>query len=88
MNFNLLLQREDPVLALMHDAIIDLIVMVLSQFLKPEVVAQFKANPTKQFDAVARDPANQLDDGKIHLGFVYGGSLRNIWRKAMSPNNS
>lgn len=73
--FNLLLQREDPILPLIYDAMIDLIVIVLSRFLVPEVVSQFKANPTKQFDAIARDPTNQLDDSKIHLGFGIRGRL-------------
>ena len=74
-NFNLLLQREDPILPLMYEAVLDVIVILLSRFLKPELVSQFRANPEKKFDGIIRDPANQLDDSKIHLGFGLRGKL-------------
>jgi hypothetical protein len=74
-NFNLLLQREDPILPLMYEAMLDVIVILLSRFLKPELVSQFRANPEKKFDGIIRDPANQLDDSKIHLGFGLRGKL-------------
>ena len=39
---NLLLQRSDPIIHLMYDALFDTLVILLSRFMSPQIVPQYK----------------------------------------------
>ena len=75
-NFNLLLQREDPVVPLMHEAMIDLIVVLLGRVLKPDTVALFRAQPAADFAKQVSNVENQLTDDEIFVGFLVRAKLR------------
>lgn len=74
-NFNLFLQREDPVIPLMHEAMIDLIVTLIGRVLKPDVVAEFRLQPTAGFAQQVVNAQNQLHDDQLFLGFIVRGKL-------------
>jgi len=68
-NFNLLLQRADPVIPLMYDAMIDLVTVLLNRVLLPNVAKQFKSNPSKTFSDFVTNTDNQLDNDSLFIGF-------------------
>ena len=57
-NLNLLLQRSDPAIHLMYYAVFDVSVVLLSCFMLPEIVTQFKNNMLGE-EAI-EDPLNYL----------------------------
>jgi hypothetical protein len=75
-NFNLLLQREDPIFPLMHEAMVDLLLILLSRVMKPESIALFRAQPALAFAEQVKNMDNQLDDSHIFIGFNVRGKLR------------
>ena len=80
-NLNLFLQRTDPVIHLMYDALFDTSCMLLGRFMKPEFVKMYRdgklttsdvensdnyLNSDDMFVGVARNPLEYLyDDGEI-----------------------
>lgn len=77
-NFNLLLQREDPVFPLMHEAIVDMLLVLLSRVMKPECLSVFRAQPALPFSEHVENVENQLDDSHIFIGFNVRGKLRKL----------
>jgi hypothetical protein len=75
-NFNLLLQREDPVFPLMHEAMVDLILILLGRVLKPDIVDVFHKQPAVAFAEHVSNVENQLNDVDIFLRFNVRGKLR------------
>jgi hypothetical protein len=69
-SFNLLLQREDPVLPIMHASMIDMLCVLFGRFLKPEVVSAFRAKPCRAFKSEIAKAENQLDDDRLFVGFI------------------
>jgi len=68
-NFNLLLQREDPVIPLMYDVIIDLVTLVLQSSVD-------RCCSAVQNKAISvSNTANQLDNDNLFLGFGLRGKL-------------
>lgn len=77
-SFNLLLQREDPVLPMMYVSMIDMVCILLSRFLKPDVVAMFRAKPCRAFQTQLTKNENQLDDESLFVGFTNRQKLNKL----------
>ena len=69
---NLLLQRSDPIIHLLYDALFDTSVLLLSRFMVPQVVNQYKKNLLSEeaIKAAVEDPNNYLTTDKIFVGFI------------------
>ena len=65
-NLNLLLQRSDPIIHLMYNAVFDVSVL-LSCFMLPEIVTQFKNMLGEEAN---EDPLNYLTTDKLFVGFL------------------
>ena len=66
-SINLLLQREDPSIYLVADALHNFLQKILSKFVKIDVIRSRKEDLTK-VDFVNRE--NQLDDNRLAVGFT------------------
>jgi hypothetical protein len=69
---NLLLQWSDPIIHLLHDALLDTSVVLLGHFVSPGVVTQYKNNLLRKEDikAAVKDANNYLTTDKILVGFT------------------
>ncbi|XP_069080250.1 uncharacterized protein [Pleurodeles waltl] len=76
-NFNLLLQREDPVIHLLHDAIVDLLALLLSRAYLGQVVHSFMKNPEASLpDLNSCD--YHIPDSSLYLGIGVRGKLKSM----------
>ena len=71
-NLNLLLQRRDPIIHLMYNALFDTSVVLLSRFMSPEIVSQYKNNmlDKEAIKAPTEDLLNYLTTDKLFVGFL------------------
>ena len=65
--FNLFLQRDDPQIYILHAQMHNLLRKLLSKFIKPSVIEDFRLN----LDSIEyNDPENQLDNSKLLILLV------------------
>ncbi|XP_069080247.1 uncharacterized protein [Pleurodeles waltl] len=76
-NFNLLLQREDPVIHLLYDAIVDLLALLLSRAYVSQVVHSFMKNPEASLPDLSSCDS-QITDSSLYVGIGVRGKLKNM----------
>ncbi|XP_078538685.1 uncharacterized protein LOC144823755 [Lissotriton helveticus] len=76
-NFNLLLQREDPVIHLLYDAIVDLLALLLSRAYVGQVVQSFMKNPEASLPDLSSCDC-QIPDSSLYVGIGVRGKLKNM----------
>ena len=71
-NLNLLLQRSDPIIHLMYDALFDTSVTLLSRFISPDIVTQYKNHKLSNEDIriIVEDPDYYLPTNTLFVGFL------------------
>ena len=71
-NLNLLLQRSDPIIDLMYDAVFDTSVTLLSRFISPDIVTQYKNHKLSNEDIriIVEDPDYYLPTNTLFVGFL------------------
>ena len=71
-NVNLLLQRSDPIIHLMYDALFDTSVTLLSLFISPDTVTQYKNHKLSIEDIriIVEDPDYYLLTNMLFVGFL------------------
>ena len=69
---NLLLQRSDPIIHLMYDALFDTSVTLLSRFISPDIVTQYKNHKLSNEDIriIVEDPDYYLPTNTLFVGFL------------------
>ena len=71
-NLNLLLQRSNPIIHLMHDALFDMSVMLCSRFISLDIVTQYKNHKLSNEDIriIVKDPDYYLPANMLFIGFL------------------
>ena len=77
MNFNLFLQKEEPLVSLLHEEIQKFMNKLASPFVKPEVIQQLNKEK-KSFSALNVSQQNQRDDQNIHIGLLTKSLLKKL----------
>ncbi|XP_078538683.1 uncharacterized protein LOC144823754 [Lissotriton helveticus] len=81
-NFNLLLQREDPVIHLLYDAIVDLLALLLNRAYLGQVVQSFIKNPeTNLPDLSSCD--YQIPESSLYVGICVRGKLKSMLERGI-----
>ena len=71
-NLNLLLQRSGPIIHFMYDALFDTSVTLLSRFISPDKVTQYKNHKFSNEDIriIVEDPDYYLPTNTLFVGFL------------------
>ena len=71
-NLNLLRQRSDPIIHFMYDALFDTSVTLLSRFVSPDIVTQYKNYKLSNEDIriIVEDPDYYLPTNTLFVGFL------------------
>ena len=71
-NLNLLRQRSDPIIHFMYDALFDTSVTLLSRFISPDIVTQYKNYKLSNEDIriIVEDPDYYLPTNTLFVGFL------------------
>ena len=88
-NLNLLLQRCDPIIHLMYDALFDTSVTLLSRFISPDIVTQYKNHKLSNEDVriIVEDPDCYLPTNALFVGFLARTQTNKLLHEEMISEN-
>ena len=86
-NFNLLSQREDFIFLPTREAMIDMLLILLSCVMNCESVVIFRTQPAVAFAVQVANTDNQVDDSHISMGFHVYAKLRVFTADGRWDNN-
>ncbi len=77
---NLLLQRTDPLIHILHDVLFSCTSLLLSRFAQPELVGQYRRGELSNavIKTKVMDPDNVLPITKIFVGFLVRGKINSL----------
>ena len=69
---NLLLQQSDPIIQMMYGALFDTLVILLSRFMSPQIVTQYKNSEISddEVNILVNDKGNHLSRNHLFVGFL------------------
>ena len=88
-SLNLLLQRSDPIIHLMYDALFDTSVTLLSRFISPDIVTQYKNHKlsNENIRIIVEDPDYYLPKNTFFVGFLARTQANKLLYDGTIPEN-
>ena len=81
-NLNLLLQRSDPVIHIIHDQLFSTTCVLLSRFATPGIVKRYKeGEKVTEITDLVQDTDNLLAPDKLFLGYLARSQIKKLLSK-------